>query len=201
MIDNQDLRDFERATYHDSYSNGIADIYIGMSLLWIGIAWIWLPGVAGVAGALPAILIGPMLAIRKRFSERRIGHVEWTRPRRQWEHRNLRWALLLGTAFLLLGLGALVFSKDSPADADVLGNLSPGLIAWLLGLVATGLAFLRSVWRMLAYGTVLMAGGVWTSLASANAGWPLLVGGTVVAATGVAILMRFTRSNPVVDQP
>jgi hypothetical protein len=201
MTGNQDLQNLERQTYRDSYSDGTIDIYIGISLLWIGVAWIWLPDIAGLAGVLPAIFITPMLVGRKRFLEKRIGYVKWTEPRRQWEHRNLVGALIVGSAFLLLGVGVYMFASDSAADRDILGNLAPGLIAWLLAAVAIGLAFLMSAKRMLAYGMVLIAGGVWTAQENASPGWPLLAAGTVVTITGVAMLIRFIQNNPVVDQP
>lgn len=201
MTNNQDLRNLEQQTYRDTYSDGIVDFYIGISLLWIGAAWIWLPDIAGVAGVLPALFIVPMLASRKRFSEKRIGYVKWTEPRRQWEHRNLVWALILGAVFLLLGVGVYMLASDSVADADALANLAPGLIAWLLGLMAIGLAFLISAKRMLVYAMVLIAGGLWTAEVNANPGWPLLAGGVVVTVTGTAMLIRFIRSNPIVDQP
>lgn len=201
MTGNQDLQNLERQTYRDSYADGIIDIYIGISLLWIGVAWIWLPDIAGIAGALPAIFITPMLIGRKRFSEKRIGYVKWTEPRRQWEHRGFVGALALGTAFLLLGVGVYMFSSDSATDGDTLGNLAPGLIAWLLAMVAIGLAFLMSARRMLAYGMVLIAGGIWTAQENGSPGWPLLAAGVVVTITGIAMLIRFIRENPVVDQP
>jgi len=201
MTHDQELQDLEQRTYRDSYSDGIVDIYIGISLLWIGAAWIWLPDIAGIAGVLPAIFITPMLLGRKRFSEKRIGYVKWTEPRRQWEHRNLIGAVALGSAFLILGVGAYVFTNDSAAGTDTVGNLAPGLIAFLLGLVAIGLAFLMSAKRMLAYALVLIAGGIWTAQQDASPGWPLLATGIVVTTTGIAILIRFIRTNPVVDQP
>ena len=201
MTGNHDLQNLEQQTYRDSYSNGIIDIYIGISLLWIGVAWIWLPDIAGLAGALPAIFIAPMLVGRKRFSEKRIGYVKWTEPRRQWEHRNLVGALVLGTAFLLLGVGVYMFASDSAADRDILASVAPGLIAWLLAAVAIGLAFLMSARRMLAYGMVLIAGGIWTAQKNASPGWPLLAAGTVITITGIAMLIRFVRNNPVVNQP
>jgi heme/copper-type cytochrome/quinol oxidase subunit 3 len=197
---NQDLQNLERRTYRGFYSDGIIDIYIGISLLWIGVAWIWLPDIAGLAGVLPAIFITPMLTGRKRFLERRIGYVKWTEPRRQWEHRNLVAALITGTAFLLLGVGVYMFASDSAADRDILGNVAPGLIAWLLAAVAIGLAFLMSARRMLAYGGVLIAGGIWTAQANASPGWPLVAAGILVTITGIAMLTVFIRSNPVVDQ-
>lgn len=200
MTGHQDLQNLERRTYRDFYSDGIIDTYIGISLLWIGVAWIWLPDVAGLAGVLPAIFITPMLVGRKRFVERRIGYVKWTEPRRQWEHRNLVAALIAGTALLLVGVGVYMFASDSTADRDILANVAPGLIAWLLAAIAIGLAFLMSAKRMLAYGMVLIAGGIWTAQENASPGWPLLAAGTLVTITGITMLTAFIRSNPVVDQ-
>ena len=200
MTGNQDLQNLERRTYRGFYSDGIIDIYVGISLLWIGVAWIWLPDIAGLAGVLPAIFITPMLAGRKRFLEQRIGYVKWTEPRRQWEHRNLVAALIAGTAFMLLGVGVYTFASDSAANRDILGNVAPGLIAWLLGAVTIDLAVLMSARRMLAYAGVLVAGGIWTAQANASPGWPLLPAGILITATGTAMLIGFIRNNPVVDQ-
>jgi glucose dehydrogenase len=94
-----------------------------------------------------------------------------------------------------------MFASDSAADRDILGNLAPGLIAWLLAAVTIGLAFLMSARRMLGYGMVLIAGGIWTAQENASPGWPLLAAGTVITITGIAMLIRFVRNNPVVDQP
>jgi hypothetical protein len=200
MTGNQDLQKLERRTYRGFYSDGIIDIYAGISLLWIGVAWIWLPDIAGLAGVFPAIFITPILAVRRRFLERRIGYVKWTEPRRQWEHRNLIAAVIAGTALLLVGVGVYMVASDSAADRDILSNVAPELIAWLLAAVAFGLAFLMSAKRMFAYTGVLIAGGIWTAQANASPGWPLLPTGILITITGIAMLSGFIRSNPVVDQ-
>lgn len=201
MTSNQDLQNLERSTYRDLYSDGIIDIYIGISLLWIGVAWIWLPDVAGLAGVLPAIFITPMLSVRKRFVERRMGYVKWTAPRREWEQRNLVAAALAGIALLVVGVGVYMFASDSTSDRDILASAAPGLIAWLLAAMAIGLAFLMSARRMLAYGAVLIVGGIWTAQESASPGWPLLAAGIVIMVTGIAMVVVFVRKNPIVDQP
>ena len=86
---NQDLQNLEQPTCRGSYADGIIDVYIGISLFWIGVAWIWLPDIAGLAGVLPAIFIAPMLGGRSRFLEKRIGYLKRKEPRRQWEQRDL----------------------------------------------------------------------------------------------------------------
>lgn len=200
MAGDQDLQNLERQTYRDFYSDGIIDVFIGISLLWMGIAWIWLPDIAGIAGVFPAIFVAPMLAGRKRFVEHRIGYVKWAEPRRQWEHRNLVAALVAGTAFLLLGVAVYILASNSGGDRDILGAIAPGLIAFLLAAMAIGLAFLMSARRMLLYGAVLIVGGIWTAQADASPGWPLLAAGSVIAVTGAAMLINFVRRNPVMEE-
>jgi hypothetical protein len=197
MADDRELQDLEREAYQDSYADGIIDLFVGVSLLWIGVAWIWLPDLAGLAGILPAIFVVPVLEGRKRFLEPRVGYVKWGATRRRWEQRNLVALLVVGVGFLLLGIAAYLLVSRSSADSDVASLLMPGLIALLLALLAIGLAFLMGTWRMLAYAGVLAVGGIVTAWADANPGWPLLAAGIVITVTGIAMLVRFIRDNPV----
>ena len=105
-----DLEALEQEAYRVSWSDGIIDLFGGLSLVWIGSAWVWLPDLAGVAGVLPAIFVAPVLAARKRFVEPRIGYVQWRGPRRGWERRTL-WALLMAGVGLFLG-GIALFLYD-----------------------------------------------------------------------------------------
>jgi len=198
MANEQDLQALEREAYHGSYSDGIIDIFVGVSLLWIGVAWLWLPDFAGLAGILPAVFVVPMLEGRKRFLEPRVGYVTWGASRRRWEQRNLAALLAVGVGFLLLGVAVFFIVNGSSTDSDVASLLVPGLIAWLLALLAVGLAFLMATWRMLAYAGVLAVGGIATAWAEASPGWPLLAAGVVVSSTGIAMLVRFVRRNPVI---
>lgn len=199
MTDDRDLRALERTAYHDSYSDGIIDIFVGASLVWIGVAWIWLSGIAGLAGILPAVFVVPMLEGRRRFLGSRGGYVKWGAPRRRWERRNLAALLIVGIALLLFGIGMFVFVSRSSTDGSAWEQLGPGLIAWLLALLAIGLGFLMGTWRMFAYAAVLAGGGIVTAVAEASPGWPLLAAGILITATGLAMLTVFVRRNPVIE--
>ena len=50
MDASQDLKTLERQAYLETYSDGTIDLFVGLSLTWIGAAWIWLPDLAGIAG-------------------------------------------------------------------------------------------------------------------------------------------------------
>jgi hypothetical protein len=199
MTDPQDLTMLESQAYRRSYSDGIIDIYVGLSLLWIGGAWLWLPDLAGLAGILPAVFIVPMLEARKRIVEARGGYVKWAQPRRRWERRNLAVVLAAGVALLLLGVTTYVAVTQSPADSNLVSAVMPGLLAWLLALLMIGLGFLMQTWRMFIYAAVLAVGGALTAWQDASPGWPMLMAGITIAATGTAMLVTFIRDNPVME--
>jgi len=167
------------------------DLFVGVSLAWIGVAWIWLPDLAGLAGVFPAVSVTAMLQGRKRLVESRVGYVKWREPRRQWERRHLAVVLLAGVALFVLGVGVFAFVDSGSGSSGILGPLGPGILAWLLALLATGLAFLLDARRMLVYAAALALGGIFAAAADANPGWPLLPAGIVIAATGTFMLVRF----------
>ena len=199
MTDDRDLQALERGVYRDSYSDGIIDVLVGLSLVWIGVAWIWLPGIAGLAGVLPAIFVTVMLEARKRFLAPRVGYVKWGRSRRSWEQRNLAALVVVGVAVLLLGIGVYLLVSRSSTDSSGLSWIMPGLMAWLLALVAIGLAFVMGTWRMLAYAGILASAGFFTAWADASPGWPLLAAGIPITITGAVMLAVFIRRNPVME--
>jgi hypothetical protein len=192
------LEALEARSYRATYSDGIIDIFAGASLGWIGVAWIWLQDWAGLAGVLPAVFVSSVLVVRRRFVESRAGYVQWSQPRLLQQRRNLMIVLAAGVGLFTAGIGAFVAASQDP---DVLGSLAPGLLAWLLALVAAGLAFLLGTWRMLLYAGVLTVAGIATAWADANPGWPLLACGIVVVVAGVALLVRYVRATPPVEAP
>lgn len=200
MNGSESLQSIERTAYRRAYSDGIIDLLVGLSLLWIGAIWIWLPDYGALAGILPAVFVPTAISIRKQFVERRLGYVRWSAPRRDKERRNL--ILLLGAGVFLLIAGVLIFLviEGSLVDESVLDLLMPGLLAWLLALLALGLAVLLESWRFVLYGVALVVGGLITGLLGANPGWPLLAAGTVIAITGLYMLLTFVHANPAPDR-
>lgn len=196
---NRDLTALEDQAYRASYADGILDIFVGVSLVWVGAAWIWLPDLAGIAGVFPAVFLVAMLGIRKQIVEPRIGYVQWRAPRRRWEYRNLAATLMAGVALLVVGIVAFVAVDRSAVDTEVLDLVMPGLLPWLLALAAVALGFLTGTWRLLVYAAVLAGSGVAAAVAEANPGWPLLASGVVITGFGVAMLVAFLRHNPVLE--
>ena len=66
-----ELKDLEQRAYGTAYSDGVIDIFVGLSMAWIGAVWIVLPDLLSGAVALVAVSISPVLVRRKRFVEAR----------------------------------------------------------------------------------------------------------------------------------
>ena len=101
---------------------------------------------------------------------------------------------------LLMGVLGFLVVEGSLVDKTMLDLLVSGLLAWLLALLALGLAVLLEAWRFVFYGLTLAAGGLATALLEANPGWPLLGSGVVIAITGLVMLILFVRSHPVPEE-
>lgn len=195
MRTTSDLAAIEREAYRASWSDGLVDIYVGLSMLFIGAMWIWVNDLSGLAGVLPAILLTPALAARRRFVEARLGHVEWRPGRRSWERRNLLLLLAAGLGLLVVGL-AVYLSVAGGASGL---RLAPGILAWLLALLSVGLALLLDARRLLLYAAVLAGGGVVVVLLEARPGWPMLAAGCTATAVGLVLLRRFVARYPVIE--
>lgn len=191
MTATQRLDSLEKSAYRRSFSDGIIDLFFGLSLLFIGIVWLWNPDLGGLAGILPAALAPLVIPIRKQFVEPRVGYVRWGQPRRHSERRRL--LLMLGAGVLMfLAVGLIIASRASVPE-----TVAPALIAWLLAILSLGLAMIMDAWRFVAYASVLALAGLVTGLQDANPGWPVLAAGVVAVAIGVGLLVAFTRANPV----
>lgn len=197
MSDRSVLQSLESEAYHRAYSDGIIDLFVGISLVWIGLAWIWLPDFAGLAGVFPAIFVPVAMATRKRVVETRLGYVKWSAPRRDKERRTLIGLMAGGVLLFFAGIAAFFIVDRSLVSDEVLDLVAPGLLAWLLSVLALALAYAMEAWRFVVYSLALALAGLVTALQEANPGWPLLASGMVITATGLIMLVGFLRSNPV----
>ena len=192
MRNSSELKDLEQKKYEATLSDGVLDVFVGVSLILIGAAWILTPYWMSGAVALVAVLISPMLKWRRRFIEARTGYVMFTEPRRLWERRIYTTAAVLFGGFMLLArpLGAL-----QPGEVD--WRVSPdSLVVWLLAAVAVVLAVLTKLNRLYGYALVLAVAGAAPAISDDSFGWPLVISGVVIAAVGSALLRRFVIQHP-----
>jgi hypothetical protein len=191
------LEGLERRAYRSSYSNGIIDILVGVSLLVIGAVWIWAEDYGAFAWITPAVLVPSLLPLRKRVVETRGGDGR-SGERRRPDRRNLWGAVTAGVAVLLLGIAAYFVADGSGGRRDLLADFGPGLLVFILALLSFVIGMVIEHGRFFGYAAVLVAGGVVAVVADSNPGWPILGAGVVVSIGGVAMLVRYLRDNPVV---
>lgn len=196
---NTDLQAIEREAYRSSYADGIIDLFVGLSLAMIGAIWIWASEYGGLAGILPAVMAPTLVPLRKQVVEARGGYVRWSAPRRRWERRNLWGAVGVGVATFVLGIAAFLVAEDAAPGRDLLSDLAPGLLAFILAIMAIILGVMMEHWRFFGYAAVLVTGGVVAAIDDASPGIPLLIAGIAVTAVGAVMLTRYLRANPVVD--
>jgi vacuolar-type H+-ATPase subunit I/STV1 len=194
--DTNTLRNLEHRAYQRAYSDGIIDLFVGISLVWIGSAWMWLPDIAGLAGIFPAVFAPMVIATRKSFVENRAGYVRWSEPRRNREHRTLVLALIFGVLLFLAAMVAYFVFDHRLSNGDVTDSIAPAVLAWILAILSLLIAYLLDAWRFLAYTAVLAVGGLIAALESANPGAPLLAAGAVMTIAGTIMLVQFVRANP-----
>lgn len=200
MSNSRVLESLESQAYRRTFSDGTIDLFVGISMMWIGAAWIQLTDYAGFAGVLPAVFVPVLMTARKRWVENRLGHVTWAEPRRNSERRRLIGLFAVGMLmFLAAMIGFLVLDR-SPESGELIAPIVPGLLAWLLAVLSVTLGYLMEAWRFALYAVALAVTGLVTALRDANPGWPLLACGAVVAVTGLTMLIRFMRSHTVPEE-
>lgn len=198
MTNDNDLKALEQDAFSNAHSDGIFDLFVGISLMWIGIAWLWLPDLAGLAGVFPAIFIAPVIQMRKKLVEPRIGYVKWSDSRESKERRSLTQMLAFGVFTLAIGLGVFFLATQTDADTDVVGSLVPALPAWLLGIGAAMFGLVSGVGRAYAYAVILGIAGGATIWLDQGPGLGLFVSGIVMTLiSGVMVSSFFGRYRTV----
>lgn len=190
-----ELKDLERKTYKATHSDGAIDVFVGVSMVLIGVAWVVIPGVLSGVTAGVAISISPFLAWRRRFIEARTGYVVFAEPRRLWERRIYTSAAVLFGGFMLLArpLGDLqAESLDWLVGPDT-------LVVWLVAVVLTVLAAIAKINRLYVYSLVLAVAGAAALMVEAELGWPLIVSGAVVGGGGFVLMARFVNRHPHIE--
>jgi hypothetical protein len=193
-----DTRKLEASAYRDSYSDGLLDTFFGLSLIWVGVCWLWIEPLAGLAAIFPAALLPVVIIGRRRVVESRTGYVRWTSARREWEARALRGFLVLGVALLLLIIALVAYRLASGEMADA-GEMVAGLPALLIAIPVLLLAAASGIRRLWAYLLVLLAAALMTPVLGLDPGPGLLLSGVIVSLSGLTLLARFLRSTAAGD--
>jgi hypothetical protein len=193
------LTTLEDATYLARFDDGLLDLFVGVSLLWIGAAWLWFEDLAAFAGLLPALLATPFAAWRGRFLRDRGGYVRFSEARRGWERRNL--AVFLGVGAAVAALVLLLLALDGEPGRDAAQWLSPGLISLIAAAMVGLLAAVSRLPRLAWYTVLLVLGGLGAAALATNPGAPLLLAGLVITTCAAVLVRRYLTSHRRADTP
>jgi hypothetical protein len=187
------LAELEDATYFARFDDGLLDLFIGISLLWIGASWLWFEDLAAFAGLLPALSATPFATWRSRFLSDRGGYVRFSESRRGWERRNLGFFLGFGTA--VAGL-VVVLAVVGETGRDVTKWVAPGVIALIVGAMVGLVAAVSRLPRLAWYTLLLVLGGLGAAALHTNPGAPLLLSGLVITGWGAVLVSRYLKAHP-----
>ena len=188
------LAELEDSTYFARFDDGLLDLFIGVSLLWIGGAWLWFEDLAAFAGILPAVLAAPFSTWRGRFLRDRGGHVRFSQARRGWERRNLAVFLGVGVTAAVLLLVLVTVGREPGRDAAQW--LAPGVIALVAAMLVGLLAAVSRLPRLAWYTALLIVAAIGAAVLATNPGVPLLVAGAVITGWAAVLLGRYLGDHP-----
>ena len=188
------LAALENSTYLARFDDGLLDLFIGLSLLWIGGVWLGAEDVAALAGLLPAVLATPFATWRGRFLRDRSGHVRFSDTRREWERRNL--AVFLGVGVAAAVVVLVLVARGPGWGRDAAQWFAPGLIALFTAVLLGLLAAVSRIPRLAWYTLLLLVGAVGAAALAANPGAPLVLAGAVITAGAVVLVRRYLRAHP-----
>jgi hypothetical protein len=190
------LSRLERSLYQSYWNDGLLDLWAGLGVLGIGLAWT--VGWIVVAPAVPILLIVLWPAARRRWVEPRVGAVSLSRPRRRKERLKLVWSLQVGWPVLvlvLLGCWSAAVGRWAPSQA-----MAPAIPLVILAAIAFGASLMLALPRFSAYSATMLLVGLAGVVVQWEPGPLIMVGGAVITAAGAARLTLFVRRKPVMEQ-
>jgi len=183
-----------------SWDDGLLDLFSGIGLLLIGIAWQLDLVPLGAIG--PALLVPRWNPVRDGFIVPRAGYAEPGPRTRDRMTRGMVMLISAGVVSFVLGIALFVLVRGEAGVPAALSaaHLVPALPAVLIagGAILAGRAF--AVPRFYAYALVLVVAAGATIALELGPAAPMLAGGVFATMGGVVFLARFLRENPVVEE-
>lgn len=186
------LRRLELRTNRAYWSDGLLDLFSGLSVTIIGISWI--THFAAFGGVVPALLIPLWGPVRRRFTEPRLGLVELAQARQNRNRAFMRLMVFAGVVSLLLGVGAFLALSRGLTPSVLVVKAIPGLVVGLAGIAAAEALQLP---RFLIYGGLTVATALVVAvIPELNPGWAFVSGGVAALIGGTRLAIRLARRHP-----
>ncbi len=183
----------ERGVVRSFWDDGLIDTLSGVAVLLIGICWQY--DLVPIGAIAPAMLVPLWKPLRKRFTEPRLGYVEFSDAQESRQRSFLTWSIAAGFMTFAMGVGV-YFIVRSGGGRLPLGNWVAALPACLIGGLAAVTSLLILVPRFIGYAIALVLSGISVVLLDQRPGVALIAGGLVVTSVGLVRLVSFLRSHP-----
>ncbi len=183
----------ERRVVRAYWNDGVLDILAGVATLFIGIAWQM--DLVPLGAIAPAVVIPFWRVIRRRVTEPRLGHVEFSDGQVARNRSFLQWMLIGGCGVFVLGVLGYFLVTGLRQDMGAQDWVA-GLPTALIGLLALATSLIIAVPRFAAYALAFLVCGFGVVLYGLEPGVGILAGGAIVTIGGSLQLQRFLASHP-----
>jgi len=183
----------EERVYQSQFRSGQLEVFVGLGLALIGLAWV--SGHIVLGAVVPAVLSVLWPGFRRRFVTPRAGHMKMRASRMKRERRALSIVVLLG--FLALAVVfATILVADLGSETVVASDLVRALPACIVAAGALLVALVLGIRRTWLYAIPLVVSGALCVVFELDPGWSLVGSGAVILLAGIALLLDFVRETP-----
>jgi len=190
-----DLGARERGIYRASFDDGLLDLFSGLGLMLIGLAW--LVDLVALGAVAPALLLPFWPLARRRITEPRTGFARFREERVALETRKQLGLVAVGCLFLAAAVASWFAARA--AIRDNAAQLVAGLPAALLAIGAVLAGMLLGLARFGVYAIFLIGAGALVIRENLEPGWSILGGGAAILLCGLGLLARFVATHRAVS--
>ncbi len=179
------------------WDDGLLDVLGGLGILFIGIAWQF--DIVPLGAIAPALLVPLWKPLRTKFTEPRLGLIEFSEPQQTRNRSFLLTSVLIGIGTLIGGVAIYLAARQG--DQFNLKPIVSGLPLILLSFMAFLTAQITTSRRFIGYRFVLIACGLVTIWFELRPGTGMLIAGSMILATGIFAMAKFVHRYRISSEP
>ena len=190
-----DLGARERGMYRASFDDGLLDLFSGLGLALVGLAWLF--DLVALGAVAPALLLPFWPLARRRITEPRTGFARFREERVALERKKHLGLVATCCLFLAAAVGGW-FAVRGVIRASA-AHLVAGLPAFLLAIGAVLAGVILGLGRFGFYAFLLLCAGAFVIREDLDPGWSILGGGVAILLCGLGLLARFVATHRAVS--
>lgn len=181
----------ERRVFRAYWSDGLLDMFVGLSVLTIGLGWwvdLFTPSLAA-----PVVACFFWRAAHERLVEPRMGSVVFSTRRR---HDMLQGLIAIASLGLVVGGNLVTRIWMGKGHSGFAEWFAPAIPATIVAAMALSTAAAFGLWRFVGYGLLFSAVGLTVAAAKSEPWFALIAGGAGVIICGLLMLRTFFHRHP-----